>query len=457
MSNLSVVVLAAGKGTRMRSALPKVLHPLAGRPLLAHVLEAARALEPARIIVIYGHGGEQVPEAFRDSGASFVLQEPQHGTGHAVMQALPHLPAAGTTLILYGDVPLVRPATLRRLLSEPGALCLLTAKVADPGGYGRIVRDAGGGVQRIVEDKDASAEERRIDEINSGVLSAPSAKLHEWLARLTASNAQGEYYLTDILPLALTQGTPVRSVLAEDPVEIQGVNSREQLARLERSYQLAVARELMGNGVTLADPLRLDVRGELECAEDVFVDVGCVFEGKVKLAANVRIGAYCVLRDCEIGAGTAIAPFSHLTGARIASDCSVGPFARMRPGAVLADRAHVGNFVELKNAVLGEGSKANHLTYLGDASIGKRVNIGAGTITCNYDGANKYRTVIEDGAFIGSDTALVAPVTVGQDATIGAGSVITEDAPPGELTLARGRQVTIKGWKKPVKKARSEG
>jgi bifunctional UDP-N-acetylglucosamine pyrophosphorylase/glucosamine-1-phosphate N-acetyltransferase len=457
MSNLSVVVLAAGKGTRMRSALPKVLHPLAGRPLLAHVLETARALEPARIIVIYGHGGEQVPEAFRDSGASFVLQEPQRGTGHAVMQALPHLPPAGTTLILYGDVPLVRSATLRRLLSEPEALCLLTAKVADPGGYGRIVRDAGGGVQRIVEDKDASAEERRIDEINSGVLSAPSAKLHEWLARLTASNAQGEYYLTDILPLALKQGTPLRSVLAEDPAEIQGVNSREQLAQLERGYQLAFARELMSNGVTLADPLRLDVRGELECAEDVYIDVGCVFEGKVKLAADVRIGAHCVLRDCEIGAGTAIAPFSHLTGARIASDCSVGPFARMRPGAVLADRAHVGNFVELKNAVLGEGSKANHLTYLGDASIGKRVNIGAGTITCNYDGANKYQTVIEDGAFIGSDTALVAPVTVGQDATIGAGSVITEDAPPGELTLARGRQVTIKGWKKPVKKVRSEG
>ncbi len=453
MSNLSVVVLAAGKGTRMRSALPKVLHPLAGRPLLAHVLQAALALEPARIIVIYGHGGEQVPEGFRDSGTSFVLQEPQRGTGHAVMQALPHLPTAGTTLILYGDVPLVRPATLRRLLGEPGALCLLTAKVADPGGYGRIVRDAGGGVQRIVEDKDASAEERRIDEINSGVLCAPSAKLHEWLARLTASNAQGEYYLTDILPLALTQGTPVRSVLAEDPAEIQGVNSREQLAQLERGYQLAIARELMSNGVTLADPLRLDVRGELECAEDVYIDVGCVFEGKVRLAANVRIGAHCVLRDCEIGAGTAIAPFSHLTGARIASDCSVGPFARMRPGAVLADRAHVGNFVELKNAVLGEGSKANHLTYLGDASIGKRVNIGAGTITCNYDGANKYQTVIEDGAFIGSDTALVAPVTVGQDATIGAGSVITENAPPGELTLARGRQVTITGWKKPVKKA----
>ena len=289
------------------------------------------------------------------------------------------------------------------------------------------------------------------------MLSAPNARLHDWLARLTDHNAQGEYYLPDVVPLALADGTPVRTALAGDAGEIQGVNSREQLAQLERRYQLEVARQLMNSGVTLADPMRLDVRGELACAEDVFIDVGCVFEGRVTLGTNVRIGAHCVLRDCEIGAGTAIAPLSHLTGARIGSDCSVGPFARFRPGAVLADRAHVGNFVEMKNAVLGEGSKANHLTYLGDASIGKGVNIGAGTITCNYDGANKYRTVIEDGAFIGSDTALVAPVTVGHDATIGAGSVITEDAPPGELTLARGRQVTIKGWKKPVKKARREG
>jgi bifunctional UDP-N-acetylglucosamine pyrophosphorylase / glucosamine-1-phosphate N-acetyltransferase len=452
MSNLSVVVLAAGKGTRMRSALPKVLHPLAGRPLLAHVLDAARALQPACIVVVYGHGGQAVPDSFRDSGASFVVQEPQWGTGHAVMQALPQLPHAGTTLILYGDVPLIRPATLRQLLSQPEALCLLTARVPDPTGYGRVVRDAHGGVQRIVEEKDTGADEQRIDEINTGVLSAPNAKLREWLARLTDHNAQGEYYLPDVVPLALAEGTPVRTVLAADSGETQGVNCREQLAQVERRYQLEVARRLMDSGVTLADPMRLDVRGELGCAEDVFIDVGCVFEGRVSLGTNVRIGAHCVLRDCEIGAGTVIAPFSHLTGARIASDCSVGPFARMRPGAVLADRAHVGNFVELKNAVLGEGSKANHLTYLGDASIGKAVNIGAGTITCNYDGANKYRTVIEDGAFIGSDTALVAPVTVGENATIGAGSVITEDAPAGELTLARGRQVTIKGWKKPVKK-----
>ena len=451
MSNLSVVVLAAGKGTRMRSALPKVLHPLAGRPLLAHVLDAARALEPARIIVVYGHGGQAVPDSFPDSGATFVLQEPQRGTGHAVMQALPHLPDAGTTLVLYGDVPLISATTLRELLSRPGALCFLTAKVPDPTGYGRIVRDAGGAVLRIVEQKDLNGAERHIDEINTGVLAAPNARLRDWLARLTDHNAQGEYYLTDIVPLALQDGTPVVTALAADPEQTQGVNSREQLAQLERRYQRDIARQLMDGGVTLADPGRIDVRGELTCAEDVFIDVGCVFEGKVKLGTNVRIGAHCVLRDCEIGAGTVIEPLSHLTGARVGAGCSVGPFARFRPGATLGDRAHVGNFVEIKNAVLGEASKANHLTYLGDASIGKGVNIGAGTITCNYDGANKHRTVIEDGAFIGSDTALVAPVTVGRDATIGAGSVITEDAPPGELTLARGRQVTIKGWKKPVK------
>jgi bifunctional UDP-N-acetylglucosamine pyrophosphorylase/glucosamine-1-phosphate N-acetyltransferase len=451
MSNLSVVVLAAGKGTRMRSAQPKVLHPLAGRPLLAHVIDAARALQPARIIVVYGHGGQAVPDSFPDGDVTFVLQEPQRGTGHAVMQALPHLPSDGMTLVLYGDVPLIRAATLRQLLSRPDALSLLTARLADPTGYGRIIRDGHGAVERIVEEKDASAHERRIDEINTGVLSAPSGRLREWLARVTNRNAQGEYYLPDVVPLALADGTAVDTVLVADAGEVQGVNSREQLAQLERRYQLEVARRLMDGGVTLADPARLDVRGELSCAEDVFIDVGCVFEGRVKLGANVRVGAHCVLRDCEIGAGTVIAPLSHLDGARIGSDCSVGPFARVRPGAVLAERVHVGNFVELKNAVLGEASKANHLTYLGDATVGKGVNIGAGTITCNYDGANKYQTVIEDGAFIGSDTALVAPVTVGRDATIGAGSVITEDAPPGELTLARGRQVTITGWSRPVK------
>jgi bifunctional UDP-N-acetylglucosamine pyrophosphorylase/glucosamine-1-phosphate N-acetyltransferase len=456
MSTLSVVVLAAGKGLRMRSALPKVLHRLAGKPLLAHVLAAARAVDAARIVVVYGRGGETVPDAFHGAATTFVLQQPQRGTGHALMQALPHLPASGSTLVLYGDVPLIRPATLCSLLAESDALCLLTAHLADPTGYGRIVREARGGMQRIVEEKDATPQERTIGEINTGILCAPNDRLRDWLSRLTDHNAQGEYYLTDIVPLALADGTRVVTVLAADPQEIEGVNSREQLARLERRVQLQTARRLMDRGVTLADPTRIEVRGELTCAEDVSIDVGCVFEGRVVLAENVTIGAYCAIKDCEIGAGTTVDPFSHLEGARIASNCRVGPYARLRPGTVLAERVRVGNFVETKNTVLGEGSKANHLSYLGDASIGQRVNIGAGTITCNYDGANKHRTVIEDGAFIGSDTALVAPVTVGRDATIGAGSVVSKDAPPGELTVARGRQVTVKGWKRPVKKVKSE-
>ncbi len=454
MTDLSVVVLAAGKGTRMCSALPKVLHPLAGKPLLAHVLDAARAVQATRMIVVYGHGGEIVPDRCRDSGAVFALQEPQRGTGHAVMQAIPHLPASGTTLVLYGDVPLIRPSTLRALLAHPDSLCLLTAMLADPTGYGRIVRDARDNVVRIVEEKDATDEERRIAEINTGILCAPNTQLRDWLSRLTDNNAQGEYYLTDIVAMAIADGAPVSTRMASDPSEIQGVNSREQLAQLERRFQLDHARALMAAGVSLADPARLDVRGHLECARDVSIDVGCVFEGQVKLGEGVRVGAHCVIEDCDIGPRTLIAPFTHLHGARIAADCSVGPFARLRPGAELAAHAHVGNFVEIKNALLGEGSKANHLTYLGDATIGKKVNVGAGTITCNYDGANKYRTVIEDEAFIGSDTALVAPVTVGKGATIGAGSVITENAPAGELTLARGRQVTIAGWKRPQKKAK---
>jgi bifunctional UDP-N-acetylglucosamine pyrophosphorylase/glucosamine-1-phosphate N-acetyltransferase len=452
MTHPSVVILAAGKGTRMVSALPKVLHRLAGKPLLMHVLDAARALSAERIVVVYGHGGEAVPTAVASTGAICVLQEPQLGTGHALQQSLPHLPTDGSTLVLYGDVPLMRTSTLFRVLSHPGTLCLLTATLDDPTGYGRIVRDRDRKVARIVEERDASAVEKEIHEINTGVLAAPNSALRDWLGKLKCHNAQGEYYLTDIIPLALASGVQVVTENASDPWEIQGINSREQLAQLERHYQLDIARTLMAAGVTLADPARLDVRGELTCSPDVIIDAGCIFEGHVALSEGVSIGAHCVIKDSKIGPGTIIAPFSHLDGAHIAGHCQVGPYARMRPGTVLADHARVGNFVETKNATLGEGSKANHLTYLGDATIGRRVNVGAGTIVCNYDGANKHRTVIEDEAFIGSNTALVAPVTVGHGATIGAGSTVTQDAPAGELTVARGRQLTIKGWKRPVKK-----
>jgi bifunctional UDP-N-acetylglucosamine pyrophosphorylase / glucosamine-1-phosphate N-acetyltransferase len=437
----------------MASARPKVLHTLAGKALLGHVLDTARGLGAARIVVVYGHGGDAVPAAFRDSGVTFVLQEPQLGTGHAVTQALPHLPQEGVTLVLYGDVPLVRPATLARVLSHPESLCLLAAVVDEPAGYGRILRDPHGKVLRIVEDKDASESQRAVREVNTGILAAPAARLRGWLARLTNHNAQREYYLTDIVQMAIGDGVPVVAETTDAAWETEGVNSRSQLARLERNWQQALAAELMAAGATLADPARIDVRGSLHCAQDVSIDVGCVFEGSVEIAEDVVIGAYCVIKDARIGPGTVIAPFSHLDGVSIGAACRVGPYARLRPGAALADHAHVGNFVEMKNASLGPGSKANHLTYLGDAQIGANVNVGAGTITCNYDGANKHRTVIEDGAFIGSNTALVAPVTVGRGATIGAGSTISKDAPAEQLSVARGRQVSVPGWKKPTKKA----
>jgi bifunctional UDP-N-acetylglucosamine pyrophosphorylase/glucosamine-1-phosphate N-acetyltransferase len=446
-----VVILAAGKGTRMLSARPKVLHELAGRPLLAHVLQTARSLSARSVVVVYGHGGAAVPAAFRDGGAAFVLQEPQLGTGHALMQALPHLPPDGTTLVLFGDVPLVRGATLTRALSHPGALCLVTAVLDQPFGYGRVLRGASGEVERIVEEQDATPEQKAVREINTGILAAPTHLLAGWLRRLTSDNAQREYYLTDVVGMAIGDGVPVATETVEDTAETEGVNSRAQLARLERVYQRGLAAQLMAAGVSLADPERIDVRGTLRCAQDVHIDVGCVFEGNVSVAENAVIGPYCVIKDSRIGPGAELLPFTHLNGAVIGPDCQVGPFSRLRPGAQLAAGAHVGNFVEMKNTVLGEGSKANHLTYLGDAVIGTKVNVGAGTITCNYDGANKHRTVIEDGAFIGSDTALVAPVTVGRNATIGAGSTITRDAPPDQLTVARGRQVTVPGWKRPIK------
>jgi bifunctional UDP-N-acetylglucosamine pyrophosphorylase / glucosamine-1-phosphate N-acetyltransferase len=450
---LNVVVLAAGKGTRMRSNVPKVLHPLGGRALLDHVLSKALDLEADRIVVIYGHGGEAVRDAFAGSLASFVLQAPQLGTGHAMQQAMPHLLPGGRTLVLYGDVPLTRVETLREVVGA-GELALLTAVLDDPGGYGRIVRNKSGGIVRIVEEKDATAAQKRIREINTGILCAPTDKLGRWLAGLTDRNAQREYYLTDVVGIALKDGSRVISSHPQQEWEILGINTREQLARLERIHQFENARVLMRDGVTLADPWRFDVRGELSCGEDVFVDVNCIFEGKVRLESGVRIGAGCVLRDVAVGAGSHIAPYSHLDGAIVGSNCRVGPFARLRPGTRLADDVHVGNFVEIKATELGAGSKANHLTYLGDTQVGRNVNIGAGTITCNYDGANKHRTVIEDDAFIGSDTQLVAPVTVGRGATIGAGTTVIRDAPAHELTLSRARQVSVPGWQRPTKNPR---
>jgi bifunctional UDP-N-acetylglucosamine pyrophosphorylase/glucosamine-1-phosphate N-acetyltransferase len=451
--SLDVVILAAGKGTRMSSSTPKVLHPLGGRPLLQHVVQAARQLSADRIVVVYGHGGEQVPSAFADDHLVFVHQEPQLGTGHAVQQALPNI-TGEHTLVLYGDVPLTRAETLAHALRERGGLSLVTADLDDPTGYGRIVRDRAGQVVRIVEERDASPAEKAIREINTGILAAPTAKLRAWLKDLRDDNAQGEYYLTDIIARAVADGMTIHTVQPEDTWEILGVNSKQQLAELERVHQHAQAVKLMAAGVTLADPARIDVRGELTCGQDVSIDVNCVFEGKVVLAAGVNVGANCVIKDTLVEAGARILPFCHIDGARVGPDSRVGPYARLRPGTVLAAHAHVGNFVETKNAQLGEGSKANHLAYLGDATIGRNVNIGAGTITCNYDGANKHQTVIEDDAFIGSDSQLVAPVTVGKGATIGAGSTIAKDAPAGELTVSRARQTTVKGWKRPVKKAK---
>ena len=450
---LNVVVLAAGKGTRMHSRLPKVLHALGGKSLLAHVLDRVRTLRAGRTVVVYGHGGDAVPAGFADPTLKFVLQEPQLGTGHAVQQALPHLLPGGSTVILYGDVPLTRSETLVRLAASPSGLSLLTAELDDPTGYGRIVRDAHGTIVRIVEERDATANEKRIREINTGMLCAPTARLGEWLEKLTNRNAQKEYYLTDIVALAFASKAPVSAIHPAETWEILGVNSKEQLAYLERVYQLECARELMRKGVTLADPWRFDVRGELVCGLDVSIDANCVFEGKVSLADDAKVGAGCILKDTEIGAGTVIAPYSHLDGVVAGKHCRIGPYARLRPGTRLADEVHVGNFVEIKATEVGHKSKANHLTYLGDSVIGRNVNIGAGTITCNYDGANKHRTVIEDDVFVGSDTQFVAPVTVGRGTTIGAGSTITRNTPPGELTLSRAKQVSVPGWKRPVKKS----
>ena len=450
---LTVVILAAGQGKRMASDLPKVLQPLAGRPLLAHVVATARALKPEAIHVVYGHGGERVREAFAGEEIRWALQAEQKGTGHALMQAMPGVPDGHALLVLYGDVPLMRAETLGGLVARagPATLALLSARLADPAGYGRVIRDGAGRVVRIVEEKDANREERAIDEINTGVLAAPAAKLRAWLGALKADNAQGEYYLTDCIGAAVRDGCAIDAVVADTPSEVLGVNDKLQLAEAEAAHRRSRAAELMRAGVTVVDPARLDLRGEVSCGRDVVLDVNVILEGKVRLGDRVKIGPNCLLRDCEIGDDSEVIANCYLEGLAAGARCVIGPFARVRRGTRLADGAHLGNFVEVKNSTLGAGSKANHLTYLGDSTIGSHVNVGAGTVTCNYDGANKHRTEIGDGAFIGSGAMLVAPVTVGKDATIGAGSTITKPAPAGKLTVERSRQVTIEDWKRPEK------
>lgn len=452
---LQVVILAAGQGTRMRSGLPKVLHPIAGRAMLRHVIAAAAALNSQKTVTVVGHGAAMVESAMADAGVQFALQSPQLGTGHAVQMALPvlePLPAEGQVLILYGDVPLIQPTTLQALLQAAGdGVGLVTQQLENPTGYGRIVRDASGNVVCNVEEKDATDAQRKITEVNTGILCLPAKYLAKWLAALSNNNAQGEYYLTDLLGLAVKDGVPVHTVQPVHDWEVAGVNSKVQLAALEREWQQHQAEQLMIEGVRLADPARIDVRGMLSCGRDVSIDVGCIFEGRVTLEEGVQIGPYCVLRDVTVKAGARIDAFSHLDQSEVGPDAVVGPYARLRPGSTLGAGAHVGNFVELKNTQLGNGSKANHLAYVGDATVGERVNIGAGTITCNYDGANKHRTVIEDDAFIGSDTQLVAPVTVGRGATLGAGTTLTKDAPPAALTVSRAKQLSLTGWQRPVK------
>jgi bifunctional UDP-N-acetylglucosamine pyrophosphorylase/glucosamine-1-phosphate N-acetyltransferase len=452
--SLSIAILAAGEGKRMHSRHPKVLAPLAGEPLLAHVLATARALTPERIVLVYGHGGESLKAAFSDATLVWAEQREQRGTADALAAALPELPGFGTVLVLYGDVPLLRERTLTPLIEAVGggALALLTARMENPEGYGRIVREASGEISAIIEERDASDRVRAIKEINTGVLAAPAGRLRQWLPRIGNDNAQGEYYLTDTVALAVADGIPVRGIEAESVPETFGINNRAQLAAAEAVLRARRAAELMESGAVLADPERVDVRGKVRCGRDVFIDVNVVVSGEVALGDGVHIGAGAVITDSVIEAGTEIRPYSVIEGARIGANAIIGPYARLRPGSELADAAHVGNFVELKNAKLGPGSKANHLAYLGDADIGAKVNVGAGVITCNYDGAAKHKTVIGDNAFIGSDCPLVAPVKIGAGATIGAGSTITENVPPQTLALGRSRQTIIKGWERPKKK-----
>jgi len=449
---LHVIVLAAGAGTRMKSARPKVLMPLAGRPLLAHVIDAARALQPTAIHIVHGHGGDQVQAAFAGQpDLRWVLQAERLGTGHAVEQALAGVPDGARALVLYGDVPLTRTATLQQLLAANGGLGLLTTRLADPHGYGRVLCDGDGRVRAVVEEKDADAGQRAVNLVNTGMLVADAAALRGWIKRLDRNNAQGEYYLTDIFGMAAAEQRPALSVECADPVEAAGANNPLQLTELEAAFRQRAARALLADGVRLADPLRIDVRGAVEVGRDVELDIDVILEGRVVLGDDVRIGAFTRLRNVQLAAGTVVQSHCDLDGVITHGACTIGPFARLRPGTELDAGVHVGNFVETKKTHIGEGSKANHLTYLGDTEIGRGVNVGAGTITCNYDGVNKFATRIGDGAFIGSNSALVAPVTIGAQATIGAGSVITHDAPEGELTVARGRQHTLHGWKRPVK------
>jgi bifunctional UDP-N-acetylglucosamine pyrophosphorylase/glucosamine-1-phosphate N-acetyltransferase len=449
---LHVVILAAGEGKRMKSALPKVLQKIAGRPMLAHVIDTARALHPAGIHVVHGHGGDAVQQAFDDQpDLQWAEQAQQLGTGHALQQAMPGVPDGAQVLVLYGDVPLITPATLQRLLEAPGRLAVLAAEPENPTGYGRIVRDAEGRVAAIVEHKDADDAQRRIGIVNTGVIAAEATPTKRWLQALRNDNVQGEYYLTDVFAQAAAEFSAAEIVLVTDAVETEGANDPWQLAQLERAYQLRAVRALCVQGVRFADTARVDIRGAVSAGRDVEIDVDVILEGDVTLGDDVRIGPFCRLKDVSLATGTQVRAHCDLDGARTEGAVTIGPFARLRPGTVLADGVHIGNFVETKNAILGVGSKANHLSYLGDAVIGGKVNIGAGTITCNYDGVNKATTRIEDGAFIGSNSALVAPVTIGSNATIGAGSVITKNAPDGELTVARGRQETLPGWQRPRK------
>jgi bifunctional UDP-N-acetylglucosamine pyrophosphorylase/glucosamine-1-phosphate N-acetyltransferase len=455
---MNVVILAAGQGKRMRSSLPKVLHPIGGRPMLAHVIEQARTLAPRRIVVVYGHGGEQVPDAFPAAEGNedlvFARQSAQLGTAHAVQQALPHLDRAHPVLVLYGDVPLTRASTLARMrlpADEPPQVKLLTVDIDNPTGYGRILRNTKGAVTGVVEEKDANDKQRTIREVNTGILCVPGMLLGQWLADIDNDNAQGEYYLPDVIKLAVADKVPVVTERPDEIWETLGVNSKSQLAQLERVYQFEVARGLLDAGVTLLDPSRIDVRGTLSCGLDVTIDVGCVFEGSVKLADGVHVGAHCVIGNATIGAGTRIEPFSHIESASVGARARIGPYARLRPDAVLADEVHVGNFVEVKASTIGLRSKANHLSYIGDSVVGRDVNIGAGTITCNYDGANKHRTVIEDNVHIGSDVQLVAPVKVGKGSTVGAGTTVWNDVPPGGLELNPKQQQHRAGWVRPKK------